>query len=124
MINKKQVVRSVLLVFFTLLVFGYGAHKTSMAEEKDVFVERDIIYGKGGDVELKLDLARPAKGKKFFPALIFIFGGGYTMGSRTAFRDEIREAAQRGYVAVTIDYRLTNVRESGKVKYHFPSVLI
>jgi len=121
MINKKQVVRSVLLVFFILLVFGHVVHKTGLAEEKDVIVEEDIIYGKGGDVELKLDLARPPTGKGPFPALIFLFGGGYRYGSRTHFRIEIREAAQRGYVAVTIDYRLTNVIENGKSKYIFPS---
>jgi len=119
--NKKQIVRSVLLVFFTLLVFSHVAHKTGLAEDKDVIMEKDIIYGKGGDVELKLDLARPTTGKGPFPALIFLFGGGYRMESKKQFRREIREAAQRGYVAVTIDYRLTNVKENDKPKYIFPS---
>jgi acetyl esterase/lipase len=119
--NKKQIVRSVLSVFLTLLVFCHIAHKTGLAEEKDVIVERYIIFGKGDDVELALDLARPAKMRGRLPALIFLFGGGYMYGSRISFSMEIREAAQRGYIAVTIDYRLTSARESGKVKYHFPS---
>jgi hypothetical protein len=44
--KKKQIVRSVSLVFFILLAFCHVAHKTGLAEEKDVLVERDIIYGK------------------------------------------------------------------------------
>jgi len=76
MSNKKKVVLSVLLVFFTLLVFSYITHKTNLAEGNDVIVEKDIIYGKGGDVELKLDLARPAKGRGCFPTLLFINGSG------------------------------------------------
>ncbi len=39
------------------------------------------------------------------------------------FSTEIVEAAKRDYVAVTIDYRLTSVRENGKPKYPFPAQL-
>lgn len=93
----------------------------SPAEEKAYILERGIIYGKGGDVELKLDLARPGRGEGPFPALVFIFGGSWWTGSRAQFSYQIREAAERGYVAVSVDYRLTSVRESGKVKYPFPA---
>jgi dipeptidyl aminopeptidase/acylaminoacyl peptidase len=99
---KKQIVRSVLLVFLTLLIFGHLAHQTALAQENDFIVEEDITYCKVGDVELKLNLARPAKGMGPFPAFVFIQWSG--MGRRT-WRMEIREAAKRGYVAVVIDYR-------------------
>jgi acetyl esterase/lipase len=124
MSNKKQIVWSVLLVSFTLLVLGYGAHKTCLAEGNDVIVEKDIIYGKGGDVELKLDLARPAKGRGRFPALIFMNGswwGYYATINRNQCSPQIREAAERGYVAVTVDHRKISVREDDKTKYPFPA---
>lgn len=112
------------LVSLILLIFSAsscGFHQTALADDKTYIEEDDIVYGMGGDIELKLDLARPSSGKGPFPALIFLFGGGYYSGNRAAFRLEAFEAAKRGFVAVTIDYRLTNVREDGNVKYPFPS---
>jgi acetyl esterase/lipase len=95
-------------------------HQISIADNVAYIVEKDIVYGKVDGVELKLDLARPEKGRRL-PALIFIFGGGWRSGSRSQEFGNIREAAQRGYVAVTIDYRKTNVlNEDGKPKYQFP----
>ena len=83
--------------------------------------ETGLVYGKGGDVELKLNLARPASENGSFPAVVFLFGGGYSTGSRGVWSSAIREAAKRGYVAVAIDYRLTSVTENGKPKYPFPA---
>jgi acetyl esterase/lipase len=70
-----------------------------------IIVEDNITYGKAGDIELKLDLARP-KGDGPFPAIVFIHGGGWSGGNRHGYRGQIQEAAQRGYVAATISYRL------------------
>lgn len=47
----------------------------------DVAVEENVTYGRGGDTELKLDLARP-DGDGPFPAIVFIHGGGWYQGSR------------------------------------------
>jgi acetyl esterase/lipase len=117
-----QIVRSVLLVFFILLIIGYASFKEGLAEERAYILEEGITYGMGDDVELKLDLARPAKGRGRLPALVFIFGEVHGTGSRTQYIVEIKEAAKRGYVAVTVDYRLPNVlNENGKVKYPFPA---
>ena len=83
--------------------------------------ESGIVYGKGGDFELRLDLARPATGGPF-PAVVFVFGGGFTSGSRREWFREINRAAQRGYVGVAVDYRLTCLLdESGRPKYPFPA---
>ena len=90
---------------------------------EDIHVENSIIFGRGGDVDLMLDLARPNQGNGPFPALIYIFGGGwgYYSGDRRQCLYWIQSAAERGYVAATIDYRLTSVKEKGKTKYIFPA---
>ncbi len=75
---------------------------TAVAE---VTLEENIVYGTGGGEELKLDLARPDH-EGPFPALVFIHGGGWHGGSRAGYIPAIKEAARRGYVAVTISYRL------------------
>jgi acetyl esterase/lipase len=86
----------------------------------DIVVEQDIVYGKGGDVDLQLDLARPQDGNGPFPAIVFIHGGGWVGGDRQSFRSKIEDAARRGYVAVTITYRLAQPdpdTELGKVPF-------
>lgn len=73
---------------------------------KNVRVEKDVVYGKGGDTELKLDLAAPADGPGPFPALVCIHGGGWRGGSRQDLAETIKVLAGRGYVAATVSYRL------------------
>ncbi|MDX1964872.1 MAG: alpha/beta hydrolase [Pirellulales bacterium] len=79
----------------------------------DVKIEEGLVYGRAGDVELKLDLASPP-GEGPFPALVFIHGGGWMGGSRQDFRGAIVDAANQGYVAVSISYRLMKFDETKK----------
>jgi acetyl esterase/lipase len=118
---KKQIIQPLVLVFFMLLIGSFLSLKTGVAEEDAYILEEDLTFGKGGDVDLKLDLARPKRGKGPFPALVFIFGGGWSQGDRKQFHREIELAANRGYVAVSVDYRLTSELENGKTKYPFPA---
>ena len=107
-----------IFVFVIVLLLATTA---SLAEEKAYIVENKIIYGKGGDKELKLDLAHPTRETGPLPALVFIHGGAWSMGSRMQYYFHIRKAAERGYVAVTVDYRLIKEMENDKVKYPFPA---
>ncbi len=79
----------------------------------EIVIEEDITYGKAGDTELKLDLARP-QGDGPFPAIVFIHGGGWSGGNRQMYRGQIQEAAKRGYVAATISYRLMQFDQAKK----------
>ena len=97
-----------LLVIFTSLFLAIG-----IAQCAEVAVEQNITYGKAGDTELKLDLARP-EGDGPFSAIVFIHGGGWYQGSRTGYRGQIQEAAKKGYVAATISYRLMKFDEKKK----------
>jgi acetyl esterase/lipase len=73
-----------------------------------VRIERDLTYGKGGTVDLKLDLALPAEGKGPFPAVLCLHGGGWRGGSRQQLDGLIKLLAQKGFVAATASYRLTD----------------
>jgi len=81
------------------------------AQEKktEVRVERDITYGKGGDQDLKLDLAMPKDGAGPFPTIVCVHGGGWKAGNRQSLAKTIEGMAARGYVAVTISYRFSQV---------------
>src|SRR5262245_32493193 len=77
--------------------------------QAEIKVEENVTYGKVGNRELKLDLAMPDSTTKANPAIVFIHGGGWREGDRDRYRGEIEEAANRGYVAVTVSYRLVTV---------------
>lgn len=100
---KKQMTISLLLVSLIHSV-TFADEATSQLTAKPQ-TEYGITYGHAGDVELKLDLARPA-GEGPFPAIVFIHGGGWAYGHRKTYHKRIEEAARRGYVAVTVSYRL------------------
>ncbi len=83
------------------------------ARAAEVTVLENITYGKGGETELKLDLAQP-EGDGPFPAIVFIHGGGWFQGNRQSYKTQIQEAARRGYVAATITYRLMKFDQAKK----------
>jgi len=76
------------------------------ARAQPVTVERDVVYGKAGDRELKLDLARPPMGKGPFPAIVCLHGGGWRLGNKRDMRGWIELLAREGYVAASVGYRL------------------
>src|SRR5690348_692596 len=80
----------------------------------DVQFTRDIAYGKGAGEDLKLNLARPKSDAKKLPCIVLIHGGGWTGGDRKDVDTVTWDAARRGYVAVTVGYRLTP-------KHRFPA---
>ena len=96
-----------------ILTFGLLGALPSFAQEQKPVVEESVVYGKAENTELKLDLARPA-GSGPFPAIVFIHGGGWYSGNREGYRSQIEKAARRGYVAVSISYRLMQFNEAEK----------
>jgi acetyl esterase/lipase len=71
----------------------------------EVRTETDVVFGKGGGRELKLDLAMPKDGAGPFPAVVCVHGGGWVGGDRKQMAATIQVLARRGFVAVTPDYR-------------------
>jgi predicted esterase len=77
-------------------------------------VASDLVYGSAPDlnnnpVTLKLDLYQPAGDTATQrPALVFVHGGGFSGGDKTSVPSSILAPyfATRGYVAVSINYRL------------------
>ncbi len=74
------------------------------AQETDIVVETDIVYVTRGDRDLLLDVARPASQDGEAPAVVFFHGWGNE--GKDAYRDWIAAAAARGYVGVSVGYRL------------------
>ena len=54
------------------------------ARAQDVPIQKDVVYGKAGGEELKLDLARPGKGDGPFPLVVCLHGGAWQLGGEWA----------------------------------------
>lgn len=76
------------------------------ARGDDVRFQAGIVFAEPAGETLKLNLARPATDNGPAPAVICIHGGGFTGGRREDYDELCRKFARRGYVAITIDYRL------------------
>jgi acetyl esterase/lipase len=68
-------------------------------------IERDIIFGKGGAQDLRLDVYHPTAPPKR-TAIIHFHGGGFTRGSKDSNEANCRAFAERGYTSVSAQYRL------------------
>lgn len=77
---------------------------------KDLVVDKDVVFGKGGDVELKLDLYRQASHvedvNSVQPGLIVIYGGAWRSGNKEIMRMFCEQFARAGYVVAAVTYRL------------------
>ncbi len=95
----------------------------AVADDDEIVIMPGITYGKGDETDLKLDLARPEEIERRIPAIVFVHGGGWTTGSRAAQLQDIKLAALRGYVGVTVSYRLTEPDANGVPRNPFPAQL-
>ena len=94
-------------LFALLFVVIAAAPAFAADPPADVLFEKDVVYGKTADTDLKLNLSRPrdAAGKKL-PCVLVIHGGGWAGGDRSNHNDITWKFAQSGYACATIGYRL------------------
>jgi acetyl esterase/lipase len=88
-------------------VLGAGSAQNQKTGQGGVSVEKDVVFGKGGDTDLKLDIYRPPAGTEKRMATIHFHGGGFARGSKDALSERLRPYAQLGYVAIAAQYRLS-----------------
>lgn len=68
-------------------------------------VVRDVVYGTDDKAKQNLDIYTPANAKNA-PVLFWIHGGGWQVGDKTEVQKKPDWFTQRGYVFVSINYRL------------------
>ena len=73
-------------------------------------VEKDIVFGKGGTIDLTLDVYQPPAGvtsKRM--AIVHLFGGGFSGGNKNAgyIINDAKALGARGYTSLSANYRLT-----------------
>lgn len=84
--------------------------------------ESGVVYRSRSGFDLKMDIAVPETGTGPWPAVVFIFGGGFASGDRQNWLYAMSGATRKGYVAVSIDYSLTSRKGPDyKTLFQFPT---
>ena len=71
----------------------------------DVNVVRDVVYKRVNSRDLRLDIYSPKSTTEPLPVVLWIFGGGWSRGSKNHLPP--LNLVSRGYMVVSIDYRLS-----------------
>jgi len=74
----------------------------------------DVVVGTGGSRPIKIEICAPDPASppaQALPVIAYIHGGGWNSGSKNDGASKTVSYAKRGYVGVSLDYRLTS--ESG-----------
>ncbi len=92
--------------FLGAALAGAAAQNQKLALSS-VAVEKDVVFAKGGDMDLKLDIYRPPAGTEKRMATIHFHGGGFAGGSKDALSERVKPYAALGYTAIAAQYRLS-----------------
>lgn len=75
---------------------------------KEVAAEEGVVYKSLGQRKLHMDIFYPEKSREEkYPAVLLIHGGGWRTGDRSLMVPMAQQLAKRGYVAATVEYRLS-----------------
>ena len=69
-------------------------------------IKQTLVYGKGGNRDLCLDLYEPASSDATRTAVILLHGGGWRGGNKEMMEVFGPELARHGFVALAAEYRL------------------
>lgn len=97
-------------VLATLLVPGRAEARSPIQVPESVELRVDLAYREGNE-KWRLDLAMPkVRGDESRPGLVIVHGGGWRSGDKGGgqWRSLPLEYAAKGYVAVSVNYRLTD----------------
>lgn len=89
-----------------------GVYSSVQHQASQLTTVANVVYGRaenaaGAMVDLKLDLfLPPAGGPSSRPTVVVIHGGSFSGGDKSQMAGTARSYAQRGYVAVSLGYRL------------------
>ncbi|HET9131140.1 MAG TPA: alpha/beta hydrolase, partial [Terriglobia bacterium] len=90
---------------------AFAAQAQNAPNNSDLIVDKDIVFGKGGDMDLLLDVYHPPQGvtpKRM--GIIHLFGGGFTGGNKNAgyIVNDVRALGKLGYTNISANYRWTS----------------
>ena len=114
MSNKLQISRRTLLGIGGAVAAAYpfsnpfaAFAKPQAAGAGALKIDKDVVVGKAGDKDLRVDVYRPPAGAEKHMALIHLHGGGFARGSKDTLGPQLTPITMRGYVSIAVEYRLS-----------------
>ena len=86
-----------------------AAQTSTTPNAAGVKVEKDVVVGTGGEIDLHCDVYRPPAGTEKRMALVHFHGGGFARGSKDTLGGQVTPITARGYVSIAAQYRLSGV---------------
>ena len=116
MSDEKQISRRTLLgmggaaAIGSAAALGYPLRALAVdaPDASAVKVDKDVVVGKAGAADLKVDIYHPPAGTEKHMALIHMHGGGFAGGSKN-IPSQVTPITARGYLSMSLDYRLSGV---------------
>lgn len=102
--------------FLSSTFLAVGALAQTPTLPSNVQADMDVEYSRVGE-RVAMDIFRPAGSTGAHPAVLAIHGGGFRAGKRESYDKLCQTLAQRGYVAITVTYRLAPA-------YPFPAAVL
>ena len=93
-----------------------GRVDAALTEPDNLIWEEGIVYSTPAGESMTLNMARPKSDSAMRPAILCIHGGGFRAGKRESYDSLCKKFAEKGFVAVTITYRLAP-------KHQFPAAV-
>lgn len=81
--------------------------EVAKANAKNASIRKNVIYHNTKLRDLKLDIYSPKNNDQNFPTIFLIHGGGWKSGDKSHMRALGTALAERGYVAMAMEYRLS-----------------
>ena len=110
--QNNRIPRAILAALFSWFAFGNAASARQQSNNPpppaSISGATTRVYKTIGETKLPLHIFNPEKHKASDkrPAIVFFFGGGWTNGTPTQFVEHCKYLAQRGMVAITVEYRV------------------
>jgi len=79
-----------------LIPCGAAAQASDPSNVSGVKLEKDVVVGKGGDIELHCDIYRPPAGAAKRMALVHFHGGGFARRSKDTLAAKLMPITARG----------------------------
>ena len=86
---------------------GIAAQAQQEAAASAANVEKDVVYGKGGDTDLHLDIYKPTGAANKRMAIVHYHGGGFQGGNKNGLAGRLQAMSARGYTNIAAQYRLS-----------------
>jgi acetyl esterase/lipase len=83
-----------------------------LSESHAVSIQQDVPYATVAGHPLLLDIYDPSDEGDLRPAVVLLHGGGFTTGDKSGMSEVAMFFAQSGFVAFSVDYRLTHGNEN------------